>query len=360
MSLTRTRGPSAAAASSHIASRSSNGASALPNGVPKRRHQPELVDGRRLEHVQRRQLVRDVGRVEAAAEQRDAHRSAVVSEQAPGGATLGELALELARTAARISASGAPRVDGAPHRVAAGQQIDRRRVGHELVRLRSPAKVAGRQPRAPPRAARCRCGRGGTPPRSVTCSCTPPHDRPANLWNVGRNDSGRNRTPGRAPPAVRPAIAVQERRADDLERARRAPPLRQVGALEQALARIDERRVERRHVRRRHHPGQPGLRRSHRPPPAAHRRRPSGRSPAAARTARRPPRACRRHAGARSRRWSGRGGPARRRARRTTRSPRDGPALDRDAAQRVRAIEHDDRHAARAHAASSASTIVQT
>ena len=60
------------------------------------------------------------------------------------------------------------------------------------------------------------------------------------------------------------------------------------------------------------------------------------------------PRASRRAPAARSRRRSCRGAPARRPGPRTTRTPAGRPALDRHAAERVRAIEHDHRDAARA------------
>ena len=97
----------------------------------------------------------------------------------------------------------------------------------------------------------------------MTWSCTPPQGRPPNLWNVGRKVSGRIRTPGsRARERRRPGVPVEERRADDLERPRRPAPLREVGRLEQALARVDQRGVGRRHVGRRHHPGQPGVART--------------------------------------------------------------------------------------------------
>ena len=91
---------------------------------------------------------------------------------------------------------------------------------------------------------------------SVTCSCTPPQVLPACLWNVGRKTCGRKTTPGRPSAFARVGrlVRVEPRRADELERPRRAAPLRQVRALDEAAARIDERGVGRRHVRRRQHP----------------------------------------------------------------------------------------------------------
>ena len=69
--LTFARGPSGAAASSHIAIAIVVRRERLAERMRERRHEPQLVDRLGLEHVQRDQLVRDVRRVEAAAEQRD-------------------------------------------------------------------------------------------------------------------------------------------------------------------------------------------------------------------------------------------------------------------------------------------------
>ena len=140
-----------AAASSHIARRSSNGASGLPNACSKRGHEPELVHGRGLEHVERDQLVRDVGRVEAPAEERDPHR---VVSRTPAAAPGGAARRTRARTATNVassSAKAAPASIARAHLGAAGQQIDRRRIGDELVRLGPPAEVVGRRAGAPPR-----------------------------------------------------------------------------------------------------------------------------------------------------------------------------------------------------------------
>ena len=64
------------------------------------------------------------------------------------------------------------------------------------------------------------------------------------------------------------ARAVEPRRAEQLERPRGAARLGQVRPLEEAHARVDERGLRGRHVRRRKHPGQPGLAERRPAPPA--------------------------------------------------------------------------------------------
>ena len=84
---------------------------------------------------------------------------------------------------------------------------------------------------------------------------------PACLWNVGSKTAGRKRTPGRsrAVHRVGEPLGDDPGRADELERPRRPAAFRDVRAFEQHRARIHDRGVERRHVRRRHDPRQPGL-----------------------------------------------------------------------------------------------------
>ena len=66
-------------------------------------------------------------------------------------------------------------------------------------------------------------------------------------------------------------LAVDPRRPDHLERPRRPTALGQHRSLEQHRARIDDRAVERRQIRRRNHPGETGLVQVHRPLPAVER-----------------------------------------------------------------------------------------
>ena len=79
-----------------------------------------------------------------------------------------------------------------------------------------------------------------------------------------RTPPGRKCTPGRrrAFSVAAQALGVDPRRADQLERPRRAAALRDVRALEEHRARIDDGGVERGHVGRRHHPRQRRCRRS--------------------------------------------------------------------------------------------------
>ena len=186
------------------------------------------------------------------------------------------------------------------------------------------------------RAERGAVGRRAAARRRTAC--------PANLWKVGRNDerpqpharAGRSRR-------ARAAQAWPSRNgAPTISNGRVVPrPSDRLVALDQAHARVDQRGVERRHVGRRHHPGQPGVaRRSSR---AASRASapPSGRSRAAARSARRPT-ACRPPPAAPSRRSSARAAPGQRPGPTNDSQPSlHRPALDRDAAERVRPIEDD-------------------
>src|SRR5262249_37260042 len=64
---------------------------------------------------------------------------------------------------------------------------------------------------------------------------------------------------------------VDERRTENLKRPCRAPAFGNVRSLEQTHSRINGRGIERRHVRRRHHPGQSGLIEPHRAFPILHR-----------------------------------------------------------------------------------------
>lgn len=45
----------------------------LVEGVTKHWHQPKLIDGKRLKHIEARQLMTHVGRIKAAPKERDAH-----------------------------------------------------------------------------------------------------------------------------------------------------------------------------------------------------------------------------------------------------------------------------------------------
>ena len=124
---------------------------------------------------------------------------------------------------------------------------------------------------------------------------------------------GRNWTPGSASAFERVGERdrVEPGRAEDLERPRRPAALREVRALEQAHARVDERRVGRRHVGRRRAPtaGPSPRTASRAPSPPPGRRR--GRDRAAAR----------RRRAARARRPSSRGAPGSGAGRRRSGSP---------------------------------------
>ena len=108
--------------------------------------------------------------------------------------------------------------------------------------------------------------------RSVTCTCTPSQRRPRHLWKAGSNAVARKRTPGspRRSSARGEPRAVEIGRAHQLEGPRGAAPLGEVGALDEATARVDARGVERRHIGRRRHPRQPRVLPQHAPTPALH------------------------------------------------------------------------------------------
>ena len=84
--------------------------------------------------------------------------------------------------------------------------------------------------------------------------------RPACFWKRGSNDAARNPTPSRRgvggalAAELGHAIAIEPRRADEMEGPRRSPALAEVRALDETEARIDRGRLERRHVRRREDP----------------------------------------------------------------------------------------------------------
>ena len=78
----------------------------------------------------------------------------------------------------------------------------------------------------------------------------------------GRPEIGRRADRARSAPSAN-AFGVDPGRADQLERPRRPAPFRDIRAFEQHGARIDDRRVECRDVRRRQHPGHVACRREY-------------------------------------------------------------------------------------------------
>ena len=132
-----------------------------------------------------------------------------------------------------------------------------------LVRRLPPRELSPDRAAGTWRSARRPVSTGRNASRSVTWIWQPPHGCFACFWNVGSNTAGRKYTPGSSSAFISPrkALGVDPRRADQLERPRRAAALREHRAFEQHRARVDDRRVERRHVRRRHHPRQSASRR---------------------------------------------------------------------------------------------------
>ena len=136
----------------------------------------------------------------------------------------------------------------------AGQEIERRDVVDELVASRCESETRSGLAWCASATSATYVATGRNARASVTWICTPPQLFFACLWNVGSKPSGRATKPGRPVCASPSASALPDdpRRAGDLERARRAAPVGEVRAFEQAAAGVDERRVVRRHVGRRH------------------------------------------------------------------------------------------------------------
>src|SRR5258708_3979379 len=154
---------------------------------------------------------------------------------------------------------------------ASGQEIDGGRVLDALVLLGGPAERHGvlraRMPEAgEPEPDRVEAARIGEMDLHAVAA------RARVLVPGGREGAGPEADAGQLLGAERvgESLGVEPGRAEQLEGPRRPAPFGEIGPLEQAHARVDERGVRTRHVRRGHHPGQAGLAEVPVAAPAAH------------------------------------------------------------------------------------------
>lgn len=148
------------------------------------------------------------------------------------------------------------RIDCFTQMTVAGENVYRHPDGFVLVGWRQPSEILRIER---PHAGQDRQGRGirahfdGI--RDVHCDATAARVRPFAEGGTEANRADRNAGHGVWRERLCQLIRIDERRSRQLERNRRSSSFRQVGALDQHLAGIDERRLDSRHVRRRWDPG---------------------------------------------------------------------------------------------------------
>ena len=137
----------------------------------------------------------------------------------------------------------APSIDELPVRRRSGQEVDGRDVVAVLVRSPSASEIGPDRGRGGPSAGGGTSRTGRNAPRSVTWACTPPQSLSRVLLER-RPEDVRAEDDARQPERVRRVgrlVRVEPRRADELERPRRAAPFGEVRPLDEAAAGIDER-----------------------------------------------------------------------------------------------------------------------